>query len=783
MMMSTVNNKLPQVGRTRSPESHSINTTDSPTDSGGGKHSTYSIKHTEDTTETTAMDKDQNSHYDKKSVEQEDWVLGDQVEIQTCCHTKEKEEKIDNPFLRRDSIARTPPNLRSLSMTENIRLDKTQPEAPVTPEQTPFGKDTTIPRSSPEARNLAQMTNSCQATGNKENQRMLPIGKKLIGDLGRQRSNSVTSIRDIWKEEGNAHKRKRQENAEDKNDFQEFCNIIRKLNEDIYKFEKVVKKTYKAKTELKTLSASMSLWAMKLEKKMQQGLCEATKDKIGDDIRLGHSETDQQLIDENQKLRQQIRDMEIKHKKEIQELTNKSKNGLCQDCMGVQSTELRRQHLKTEETFRNFQEVTEQDWVDEIFPKIKVRRENIWDSPSEFSLVLPCGRSIKTAHKIIEKAIEKFGGKEGLLMQDKQRGEVATMVHSLEFPDKQGNYKRFQRRIYCPILMEGEQIDAMLDEDAFQTLKTIKMQMNEHGVSKLAVPEIAGVAGVMINRMLEYLFVDANIEIYVFKPEEHTLDSKSRKSERNEQANTDRFIRTKSKKDDALLIRMEGKTFSEMLRTVKEAVNPSDFGVEIKTIKKTRDEQMLVTVQNGADKMEALKNAIKEKIPEASPTSLVKKKVLHVKGLDEVTNKADVEDAISKLIPLGTEPIEIRALRPAYGNRQNATVILSEKSANILIELGKIKVGWTNCRLVERKFEMKCHRCWETGHTKAECNGPNRQNLCLRCGKDGHKVAQCENVAFCLNCNKEGHQTSNRCLKTRARKSRSTPEIVKNINV
>lgn len=143
--------------------------------------------------------------------------------------------------------------------------------------------------------------------------------------------------------------------------------------------------------------------------------------------------------------------------------------------------------------------------------------------------------------------------------------------------------------------------------------------------------------------------------------------------------------------------------------------------------------------------------------------------------MDEVTQAEEIEEAIAKTIGVEKQSFEVRALRPAYGNRQNATVIMKESDADRLIRAGKVKIGWTRCRVIERNNEPRCYRCWEHGHIKAECKGVNRENLCIKCAKVGHTANKCPNEAFCVICDQEGHQThSRKCKNVRSTQDENT---------
>lgn len=206
------------------------------------------------------------------------------------------------------------------------------------------------------------------------------------------------------------------------------------------------------------------------------------------------------------------------------------------------------------------------------------------------------------------------------------------------------------------------------------------------------------------------------------------------------------------------------------------------MGVELKEVRKTQKGEVLLMVKNGTDKMKVLQKEIEEKLPEAKTSLLQSKKAIHLKGLDEVTTEEEIRNAVYDTLTVNPEAFQVRSLRPAYGGKQNATLVLNEEQADNLIALGNIKIGWTRCKVRERIQNLKCFKCWEKGHTQDSCTNPSREHLCMKCGGEGHKAAVCKNKAFCITCSKEGHQTGGiKCPVGKPKETLSVPERDSNI--
>lgn len=514
-----------------------------------------------------------------------------------------------------------------------------------------------------------------------------------------------------------------------------FKNALSGLLKDVRRLEKIVGDMYKPKQEVKDITAKLVLKSEKLQSHdLTNWLSQAVATtKVG-----GRHEVDKDIpviMDADQ----------------------------CDQCKKLQLRRLRRRCLLKEESFENFLNVTEEDWRNEVFPRVRFEEGSIWNAPAECEVVLPCNNNFVSTNTQVGTAINRFGGIEGLKKQNKRKGEVAMMIHSLGFPDRDDQMTYTERGIYYPVLLEDKQ-NLAEDETTFKALQLIKQHILKRGKTELAVPELDGVEGVMFMRILEYLFAESNIVVKMYRMNKNSQTPVAKDHRLGKSAIDNAVENSWQNKPESILVKMEGKTYAELLRSVKKSINPKELGVEVSNILKTRKGQLLLTIGNGVDKAEALKQKLSEKLPEVSTSLLTKNKVLHIRDIDEITTVDEIRASISKASGARLEAFEVRALRPAYSGKQNVTVVAPEAAADQLLQRGRIEIGWTNCRIFERKRDLTCYRCWEAGHTKDRCNGPDRQNLCLRCSKDGHLAKNCLNPPYCVHCKLEGHQSSSsRC--------------------
>ncbi|KAG5866203.1 hypothetical protein JTB14_001924 [Gonioctena quinquepunctata] len=92
-------------------------------------------------------------------------------------------------------------------------------------------------------------------------------------------------------------------------------------------------------------------------------------------------------------------------------------------------------------------------------------------------ILFSCNSDIESQYKGVGRAIEKFGGKHILKNQNRKKGEVAMMTHTLGFPDANGDFKQEARWLHYPILSNRANSTDDDDKLLFQSLKTIKARL------------------------------------------------------------------------------------------------------------------------------------------------------------------------------------------------------------------------------------------------------------------------------------------------------------------
>lgn len=173
-------------------------------------------------------------------------------------------------------------------------------------------------------------------------------------------------------------------------------------------------------------------------------------------------------------------------------------------------------------------------------------------------------------------------------------------------------------------------------------------------------------------------------------------------------------------------------------------MKPEESGAVVKSVRKTQNGAVLLELAKETADKEAFRQSIQDVIGDAgrvkSPDSTT---AIEIWDLDCLTTANDVQEALLRETG-STADFKVHVLGPNSREQKMALATASAQTASLLLEKGRIKIGWTNCRIRQRVVVTRCYRCLGYGHTKANCKGKDRSTACWKCGKDGHKAKGCQ---------------------------------------
>jgi hypothetical protein len=201
---------------------------------------------------------------------------------------------------------------------------------------------------------------------------------------------------------------------------------------------------------------------------------------------------------------------------------------------------------------------------------------------------------------------------------------------------------------------------------------------------------------------------------------------------------------------------IQGQTYASVLGKIRREVNPDASNTKVLSARRTQKGDLLLRIDQNSDKgtfVGALQNIVKEAavVKCRGPRSTVE-----IRDLDELTEEQELKNALRGILQTPDEGRSILLLGPNSAGLKMAVVTMEEDEARILLSLGSIKIGFTNCRIRRRVTVLKCYRCQEFGHLSRNCTGEDRSKLCYKCGGQGHKKKECQRGAHCPLCEKAG---------------------------
>ena len=151
----------------------------------------------------------------------------------------------------------------------------------------------------------------------------------------------------------------------------------------------------------------------------------------------------------------------------------------------------------------------------------------------------------------------------------------------------------------------------------------------------------------------------------------------------------------------------DGESYAEILKAMKAKVGPQSSGAEVLSIRRTRREEILLVLKRGGD-LSAFEKALDQAVRQrADVKSLVSKRSLEFRDLDETVTREKFVAALC--IRLGRPDLRDQCrLYKGFGGVQTAVVRLTEGDARSFLGLGRLRVGWLNCRIREHVKVAGC---------------------------------------------------------------------------
>jgi len=197
-------------------------------------------------------------------------------------------------------------------------------------------------------------------------------------------------------------------------------------------------------------------------------------------------------------------------------------------------------------------------------------------------------------------------------------------------------------------------------------------------------------------------------------------------------------------------------TYADMVKKLKEEIDLEKIGVQIKSMKRTKEDGIFMLVGKGAKAakdVEKLKRAAEDVLGgDVDVNDFSRPLLIEIRGIGQ---DEKIEDVVTGVCRYGAVPeeVHVKKMGPSFSGTQRALVSVSAKIAGKAIASGRVLVGLISCRVrLKGNPAIRCYRCHGYNHKASTCRGPDRSKLCMTCGGEDHLAKLCRSTPNCVLC-------------------------------
>lgn len=402
-------------------------------------------------------------------------------------------------------------------------------------------------------------------------------------------------------------------------------------------------------------------------------------------------------------------------------------------------------YLNKENNYETVQTLLDREWSEHIYKKTKITNKDILtEDESDLACLIPSDLEIEGGpSKFI---VDKFQVSKEMKTQNLLPGTCMCLINATCVPRGRkdtGPAKLLRERFVFYLINRTNARSPTNQEDTYRALVEMRETALDEGRDTISISCENSCDLKNLRKMIEVILLDTQIMATIHCD------------------NIKKTPRWNLPGTETVVINSREKSFAETLKALKNEINVDKEGFSVAGIRSSRNGHVLVEIKGDTSKARSFSNLVNSRVSGARAQAgpRFRNKVLHLKHLEGDITVEDIKEAVATSLPdSNVDSILVKALRPAFAGRQNATLIAPSPIADKLLEVSSLRVGWGYCRIVEREELVQCYRCREYGHISKKCEGPDRSKLCRRCGADDHTSTQCKNPEKCILCTTEGHR-------------------------
>jgi hypothetical protein len=227
----------------------------------------------------------------------------------------------------------------------------------------------------------------------------------------------------------------------------------------------------------------------------------------------------------------------------------------------------------------------------------------------------------------------------------------------------------------------------------------------------------------------------------------------------------------------ALIIKAtDERSAKEVLQLMRTSINLQEVGVSVKGLARNDSGEIKIDVQETKEggRMSFKRAAESYAKDKAEIAWHEPKRTIMLRDVDNVVSEEEIRQAICAEAGDDVGQIEVHIKKPEQGTKGRKTyamVTVNTRTAQVLENKERLRVGWSQFRTRALERPAKCFRCQEFGHLAADCKSAvEKKEACYRCGGPGHFARNCkEEAPKCYSCGESGHLArSMRCRNYKA---------------
>lgn len=342
-----------------------------------------------------------------------------------------------------------------------------------------------------------------------------------------------------------------------------------------------------------------------------------------------------------------------------------------------------------------------------------------------------------------------------------KNGKILTIKSSNRIIDEDGNIEESANGIHIIGVSKSNNNDSEIIK-LILALEKIK-KFSETGTKEITI-------ACMVKNMEDQ--IRKAVELVFRKETRHIRVKTKRKREENKIGNNKEgnIQKKKSRRTkETIIIKTDTNTYAETLKQIRKEIDVERMGIRVTSTQKTEEGHVKVNIKVGSKgNGQTLRKEVQNKLNNKIGVEVKRKeKQITILDIDEFTTEEEIRDTISREINLSNtqmKEIQIKLKEKATNRgRKYAQLRTRIEWANKLIEIGRLKMGWDRCRVVEQLGPIRCYKCQQFGHYAIQCKAEKKLEIegkCKKCWKQGHLANECQNEVFCQTCGNDGHSNN-----------------------